>query len=63
MKAGDAVRLTLEGLVYLTEVCEYYNLGWDSVGLVVKKYECQFYDIYIEGHIIKMLSGTQIEEI
>ena len=63
MQVGDAIKLTLEGLIYLTEVCEYYNLGWDSVGLVVKKYECQFYDIYIEGNIIKMLYKDQIAEI
>ena len=63
MQVGDAIKLTLEGLVYLTEVCEYYNLGWDSIGLIIKKYECQSYDIYIEGHIIKMLSETQIAEI
>ena len=63
MQVGDAIKLTLEGLVYVTEVCEYHNLGWDSVGLIVKKYECQSYDIYIEGHIIKMLSEAQIEEI
>ena len=72
MQVGDAVKLSLEGLVHVTEVLEYYNLGWDSVGLVVKKYECQShvfedpqscYDIYIAGHTITMLSKDQIEKI
>ena len=63
MQVGDAIKLTLDGLVYVTEILDYSSLGYDSVGLIVKKYECQSYDIYIEGHIIKMLSETQIAEI
>lgn len=63
MQVGDAIKLSLEGLVYATDVLDYSSLGYDSVGLIIKKYECQFYDIYIEGRIIKMLSETQIEEI
>ena len=72
MNTGDLVSLSLEGLVYVTDVLECYNLGWDSVGLIIKKYEYQShvfndakscYDIYIEGHTILMLSEPHLKSI
>ena len=67
-KVGDLIKLTLEGLVHVTEVLSYRGIGIDSVGLVVKKYErltnvTYIYDIYIEGKLIKEMFNRHLEEI
>ena len=67
-KVGDLIKLTLEGLVHVTEVLSYRGIGIDSVGLVVKKYErltnvTYIYDIYIEGKLIKEMFNQHLEEL
>ena len=67
-EVGDLIKLTLEGLVHVTESLSYRGIGIDSVGLVVKKYErltnvCYVYDIYIAGKLIKEMFNQHLKEI
>ena len=67
-EVGDLIKLSLEGLVHVTEGLSHRGIGIDSVGLVVKKYEpftrtSTYYDIYIEGKLIKEMFKRHFEEI